>query len=201
MNKLPLKIGITGGIGSGKTFICSLYQQLGIPVFNADTNAKLLMEQNGELKRQITGLLGQNAYDVYGKLNRTVIANKVFHEPELLSRLNSLVHPEVIATGEKWHLEQKSVPFTIKEAALLIESGSYKQLDALIVVSAPEALRIQRVVSRDNVNAEDVTARIQKQLPESEMLKYADFVVQNDGATPVIPQVHQIYRKLMDYLN
>ncbi len=173
-----------------------MFSSLGIPVFNADKEAKRLMEENAQLKVKIVDLLGSEAFDKNGKLNRSFIAEKVFAEPETLAALNALVHPVVIEAGDQWHLQFSDVPFTLKEAALLIESGSYRQLDAIIVVTAPEALRLDRVVKRDGVSPQKVMERIKNQLSEKEMLKHADFIIVNDGQTQLGPQVMEVYRRL-----
>lgn len=191
-----LKVGITGGIGSGKTTVCKIFEQLGIPIYYADDRAKLLMTEDPELVSQIKLLFGESAYSK-GKLNRPFIANIVFNDPEKLSQLNALVHPAVAKDGERWHLAQKNAPYTLKEAALLYEAGSYRQLDRMICVVAPEDLRIKRVMQRDQVDQAAVEARMNKQWPQSQKARLSDFLVYNDGSEFLIQQVLRIHHKLL----
>lgn len=190
-----MQIGITGGIGSGKTTVCQLFSALGIPIYDADAAAKRLMTENAELRAGILALFGESAY-LQGELNRPFIAAQVFENKTLLDQLNALVHPAVAKDTAAWVLEQ-TAPYVIKEAALLIESGSYKTLDKLIVVSAPEELRIQRVMQRNQLRREEVVARMNNQLPESEKLALADYVILNDGEHLLLPQVLQIHLELL----
>lgn len=182
-----LKIGITGGIGSGKTTVCRVFETLGIPVFYADLAAKHLMQHDPELKKALQHALGENIYE-NGILKRSYLAQLLFSNPTHLETVNSLVHPAVIRYGHQWMQQQKS-PYAIKEAALFFESGSYAEMDYMITVAAPEALRIQRVIDRDNISVEEVQKRIAKQLPEKEKITRSDFVIQNDDIHPVLPQV------------
>ncbi len=196
-NSFPLKVGITGGIGSGKTTVCKIFESLGIPVYYADDRAKLLMVENQAVRSKIIALFGTEAYLPDGKLNRQFIASIVFQDKKKLEKLNAIVHPAVLQDGKQWHTAQTGAPYSLKEAALLIESGSHKALDKLIVVTAPPELRIQRVMERDGVPREAVEARISKQLPEEEKLKLADFVIENDGTKMLTTQVLKIHRLLM----
>jgi dephospho-CoA kinase len=195
-----IKVGITGGIGSGKTTVCNIFETFGIPVYNADDRAKKLMTSNKILKSQISDLLGSDAYFKNGRLNRKHIGNIVFKDKNKLAALNALVHPAVAKDGQAW-FEQKKIeghPYAIKEAALLIESKSYKELDKLIVVTAPLELRIERVMKRDKVPREGVEARIKNQMDEQERLKYADFIIENNDEQSLIGQVNNIHRMLID---
>jgi len=191
-----LKIGITGGIGSGKTTVCKMFEILGIPVYYADTRAKALMTEDPNLVAQIKDLLGKKVYQKNGSLDRQRIAKIVFNDKEKLAKLNALVHPAVAVDGENWHQSQKDVPYTLKEAALLVESGSYKSMDYLISVWAPKELRIERVQIRDNSSRAEVEARIDKQMPEIEKLKAADLVIINDEKSSLIEQVVRIHHYL-----
>lgn len=191
-----LKIGVTGGIGSGKTTVCKLFENLGIPVYYADERAKSLMVADKELKSGIKSLFGSESYFSNGRLNRKYIATKVFNDSKLLKELNKLVHPAVFKDGEKWFLQQKS-KFALKEAALLIESGNYKTLDKIIVVTAPEEIRIARVMKRDRISIEKVKARIKNQLSEKAFLKHADYIIVNDGFTNLEQAVKKIYKDLI----
>jgi dephospho-CoA kinase len=189
-----MKIGITGGIGSGKTTVCKIFEALGIPIYYADDSAKKLMTSNKVVKSKITSLFGSEAYFRNGRLNRKFISSKVFSDKTLLNKLNAIVHPAVKEDNERWFLEQKS-QMALKEAALLIESGSYKDLDKVIVVTCPIETRIERVMSRDKSTKEAVLKRIENQMPEEEKIKYADFIIINDGKKLLIPQVLKIYKK------
>ena len=193
----PLKIGVTGGIGSGKTTVCRIFESLDIPVYYADDRAKTLMANDPILMEQIIDNFGPSSYFSDGGLNRGFIAGIVFQQPEKLIILNQIVHPAVRTDGLKWHKEQKRVPYTIKEAALMIESGNYKGMDKIIVVTAPIEARIQRVMKRDKVDEAAVNARINKQMPEKEKLKYADFIITNDGNHSLIKQVIKIHQSLV----
>jgi len=189
------KIGITGGIGSGKTTVCKIFESLRIPVYYADDRAKALMIENKQLVNGIKNLLGDESYFDDGSLNRQYIANIVFRDDEKLEQLNGLVHPAIAKDGILWQQSQSLVPYTVKEAALLIETGSFQALDYLITVWAPKELRIQRVLQRDGTTREEVEARIDKQMPEFEKLKLAQFVIINDGEKSLVQQVHKLHRR------
>lgn len=194
-----IKVGITGGIGSGKTFACKLFELMGVPVYDADNRAKKLMTSNKSLKKSIINLLGKEAYFSNGKLNRKFIAQNVFKNAILLNELNALVHPAVARDGEEWFKKasQSGHPYAIKEAALLIESQSYKLLNKLILVTAPLEVRVSRVIKRDNTTRENVLSRISKQMDDEEKCKYADYIIENDGEKSVIEQVIKIHEDLI----
>ncbi len=196
-----LKIGITGGIGSGKTTVAKLFAVLGVPVYNADTEAKKIMVSNLKVKTLIKNLLGDASYHRNGKPNRAYISSKIFNDKELLTAINNIVHPAVHTDTEQWadhYRKEGKTPYVLREAALLVENGSYKSLDKLIVVTCPEPERIIRVMKRDKLNKEEVTQKIQNQLPESEKVKVADFVIINDGQHPLIPQVWKLHQILIN---
>lgn len=190
------KIGLTGGIGSGKSTVARIFEVMGIPVYYADDRAKQLMVEDPELKAGIIALFGAEAYS-QNELNRAHIAHLAFSDPTLLKKLEALVHPAVLADGERWHNGQQGVPYTIKEAALLFESGSYKALDRIIVVTAPLELRIERVMKRDQISRDSVEARIARQMLEEEKIKLADFIIVNDGSRSLIRQVGEIHRQII----
>lgn len=194
-----LRVGITGGIGSGKTTACKLFEKLGVPVYYADLRAKQLMEEDKKLKHSIVENFGSDAYLQDGTLNRAYLSSIVFSNEEKLQLLNSLVHPVVAADSESWNevLAQNGFAYSLREAALLIESGSYRLLHKLIVVTAPEEERIQRVMMRDNVTKEQVQARINAQIPEREKVKLADFVIQNTDLISLAQQVQNIHEQLL----
>ena len=191
-----LSIGITGGIGSGKSTVCRLFEILGVPVFYADTEAKRLQNEDVTVRDAIISLLGKEVYSGE-ELNRKLVAEKVFADKNLLAELNSIVHPATIAAFEKWKLLHTDKPFCLKEAAILFETGIAKSLDKIIVVTAPEELRIQRIISRENSSREQVIARMKNQLSEEEKIKLADFVIVNDEVQAIIPQVMKVHEALM----
>lgn len=193
---MALKVGITGGIGSGKSTVCKIFEVLGIPVYYADDRAKFLMVKDIQLVQAIKHLLGDQAYSEDGQLDRAYVAGIIFKDQKKLEALNALVHPAVADDGKKWHLSQKNVPYTLKEAALLFEAGSYKHLDRLICVVAPKDLRIQRVMARDQIEETAVLARMDKQWPQAKKAGLSDFIIYNDGSIPLIPQVLSIHKKL-----
>jgi|SRR5690554_3989996 len=193
---MGLKVGITGGIGSGKTTICQTFKVLGVPVFDADQETKILMQTNPELIEGIKRLFGEQAYNEQGVLDRSYLANLVFKDESMLQKLNSLVHPVAIQAAVDW-AESQDATYTLKEAALLFESGSYKHNDVNILVTAPEEVRIHRVMQRDKVSREQVLDRISKQMPEEKKLELADFVIDNSGQVAVIPQVLALHERFM----
>ena len=195
-----LRIGITGGIGSGKTTVCKIFETLQIPVYYADDRAKWLMVNSPTLQNGIRQLFGKKAYGEDGSLNRAHISSIAFKDTAKLQKLNALVHPAVFVDEENWQQEQLAlgVPYTIKEAALIYESGSHQTLDEVIVVTAPEELRIDRVMKRDGLPAEAIRDRIARQMPEEEKVARADYVIHNDGEQSLIKQVLAIHRQLID---
>ncbi len=190
-----LKVGITGGMGSGKTTVCKIFEALGIPVYYADDRAKWLMVHQPEVRKAILKLFGPEAYQD-DQLNRAHIAKIAFSAPEKLKQLNAIVHPAVFKDGQLWHESQQKVPYTLKEAALIFESGSYKTLDKVITVFAPKELRIQRIMKRDNSDRSAIEARMDKQMPEEEKIEKADFVIYNDGEHSLVRQVLYIHEQL-----
>lgn len=185
---MPLKIGITGGIGSGKSVVCRVFRTLGIPVFDADSEARKLMVTDAGLVAAIRSAFGDAAYHDDGTLNRGYLASQVFGNEERLEILNGIVHPVTIQAGETWSRKQDA-PYTIKEAALLFESGSFRLNDFTVLVTAPALIRIERVVQRDGTTPEQVRARMQRQWPDEEKVRLADFTIVNDGVQAIIPQV------------
>ena len=194
---MTLRVGITGGIGSGKSTVCRIFETMDIPVYYADARAKHLMNHNWELKSKIKTILGKKAYHRNGRLNRPHVASLIFKDRKLLEKINSLVHPAVHEDAIKWFTYLDDVPYALYEAALLVENGSYKNLDKLIVVSAPEEIRIKRVMKRDKVNRETVLSRVKNQLPEADKIKVADYVIVNDETHSIIESVVIVHRKLL----
>lgn len=191
-----MHIGITGGIGSGKTTICRIFENLGVPVYYADERAKRLMVDNPKLVAQIKATFGAESYTSEGVLNRVYLANIVFKDNRKLQQLNALVHPAVFEAVKKWQAKHQSAPYTLKEAALLFESGSFRSLDKIICVYAPTDLRIERVSKRDQVTAEQVRDRMDKQLSDYDKIALSDFVITNNGSKSLIRQVLSIHQQL-----
>ncbi|RZK17412.1 MAG: dephospho-CoA kinase [Pedobacter sp.] len=194
------KVGITGGIGSGKTTVCQVFEVLGIPVFYADTEAKNMMIQDDLLIEGIKSTFGKESYFQDGTLNNKHIASIVFNNKSELEKLNALVHPAVFRAFDAWEETiDKKVPYTLKEAALLFESGSYKMCDTTILVTAPLEVKLARVMQRDGVTAEQVKARMDKQLSDEEKAKFANHFIVNDESKAIITQVlalHQHFTKI-----
>ncbi|WP_076501296.1 dephospho-CoA kinase [Belliella pelovolcani] len=198
MNKTEiLLVGITGGIGSGKSTVAQIFSILGIPVYHADDRAKWLMTNDTGLKTKILEVFGEKSYSDKGELNRTFLASEVFGNIEKTQLINSLVHPVVKADFEAWALDQKSA-YVLKEAALLFETGSAEELDFVITVSSPLRVRINRILLRDpHRNEEQINAIIDQQLPDEEKIKRSDFVVKNVDNKLLIPQVLGIHQKIL----
>lgn len=190
-----LKVGLTGGIGSGKSTVAKIFVTLGIPVFDADDAAKKLMTEDEELKAGVIQLFGEEAYTKDG-LNRKYISGIVFNDAFRLEQLNAIVHPAAIHSAEKWMAVQ-TAPYVIKEAAILFESGSVSHLDKVIGVFAPRNLRIQRAMHRDNTDRENVMARMERQVDDSIKMLLCDYVVTNDEQQMLLPQVLQLHEKLL----
>ncbi len=192
---IMLKVGITGNIGSGKSTLVRIFAQLGVPVYDADSRAKAVMVEDEILVSQIKNLLGANAYNSQGSLNRAEISQQVFNNAQLLQQLNALVHPALFKDFDNWVLKQNA-PYILKEAALLIESESYKNLDVLIVVLADEEIRLKRSMARDGVTQDAILARMRNQMPQEEKAKFAQFIIQNNDDL-LIPQVLKIHQQLL----
>lgn len=190
-----LKVGLTGGIGSGKSMVARIFEILGAPVYFADDAARRLQNEDPELKRGITAIFGDEAYHD-GKLDRKYISGIVFRDKEKLEQLNALVHPATIQDAARWMKEQ-TAPYSIKEAALIFESGAQRDLDFVIGVSAPETLRLKRTMERDAISAEEARNRMDKQMAESTKMRLCDFVIYNDEQQLLIPQVLAIHEKLL----
>ncbi|MDC7997852.1 dephospho-CoA kinase [Gilvibacter sediminis] len=191
-----ISIGLTGGIGSGKSTVAGFFEELGIPIYYADDRAKSLMVENQELIASIKALLGDQAYTDDGRLNRAYIASQVFSDAELLESLNALVHPAVGKDFSTWAQAQHS-PYVIKEAAILFENGSYTRSDATILVTAPENIRLQRVMNRDGASEEAVRARMQHQWPDEQKIPLADYVIENIDLEATRKQVISLHEQLI----
>ena len=190
-----LKIGLTGGIGSGKSTVAHFFQILRIPVYNADDAAKKLMVEDKELKTAIINAFGKRSY-INGNLDREYIASLVFNNKEKLDLLNSLVHPVTIRDAKDWFQKQNAA-YAIKEAALIFESGGNNDLDYVIGVQSPLKLRIQRTMDRDHISEDEIKARIDKQMKEEEKIERCDFILVNNEQEMLIPQVLNLHEKLL----
>ena len=196
---MALKIGLTGGIGSGKSTVAEIFKVLGIPVFDADSVAKKILNEDENLKHQIINLFGNEAYQ-NGLLNKKHIADIVFKDAFKLEQLNALVHPATLAAADVWMQSQTSA-YAVKEAALLFEAGTAAHLDFIIGVKAPKSLRIHRVMERDHVSRKEVLTRMSRQIEDDIKMRLCDFVVMNDDQQLLIPQVISLHDKLINLSN
>ena len=187
-------VGVTGGIGSGKTTVCQIFEHLNVPIYYADSRAKELMASNSDLKAAIIKSFGEDSY-TNGQLNRPYLAKLVFTSPEKLALLNSLVHPAVANDFEGWLEENDTVPYVLKEAAILFESGAYQDVNTSVLVIAPEDVRLQRVMKRDGSSKEEVLQRMKNQWTQERKAKLADHIINNDGTQLLIPQVLELHQK------
>jgi len=190
-----LKIGITGGIGSGKSVVARIFEVFGIPVLYADDVAKNLMTDDPGLRQQIIEAFGAESY-VEGVLNRTWLASQVFNNEARLKKLNSLVHPAVLSFSKQW-MDKQRTPYLVKEAALFFESGSYTEMDVMVGVFAPEEFRLQRVMKRDMRSASEIRKRMANQLPEKEKMDRCNHIIYNDESRLLLPQVISLHEKLL----
>jgi dephospho-CoA kinase len=191
-----LLVGLTGGIGSGKSIVAEIFRTLGIPVLDADKLAKKIIHEDEDVRRDIIKTFGEETF-IDGKLNIGLLAKIVFRDPNQLRRLNDITHPRTIAAGYEWAKKQVS-PYVVKEAALFFESGSAEGIDKMIGVTAPKALRIQRVMQRDKVDREEVLARMSRQIDDSIKMRLCDWVIRNDEQEPLLAQVLAIHEKLLN---
>jgi dephospho-CoA kinase len=191
-----LRIGVTGGIGTGKTVVCQIFKTLGAPIYNADARSKALYTQNAELKAALITRFGQDVYENH-ELNRDFLGSKVFNNDAELKWLNSLVHPLIFKDYETWCKQHEKALYTIKEAAIMIESGSHKNVDVLVAVAAPEKLRIKRVMARDGISEAMVKARMAKQMPQEDLITQCHFVIQNDENESLISQVLALHKRFI----
>lgn len=190
-------IGLTGGIGAGKSICARVFELLGIPIYNSDQAAKDLMTSDPILKKKLIELFGIEAFGPKGELNRAHLSQIIFKDKERLQQMNSLVHPAVGTDFLNWSEKNKHEPYLLYESAILIETGSYRLFDKIILVDAPVDLRIARVIKRDNTSLELIRQRIENQLDSSEKRKYADFVIENDGKRSIVLQILRIHKELL----
>jgi dephospho-CoA kinase len=193
---MMIRVGLTGGIGSGKTTVSGIFERLGVPVFYADLVAKELMFKDRDLRSHITALLGKRAYKKSG-LNTEYIAGRIFRDTDLLNKVNSYVHPAVYRYFLEWCDDFIDKAYVVHEAAVILEGGWRNMFDHIILVSAPGKLRIERVVRRDAVSEDKVLERMKNQLPEEEKVKQADFIIDNGLNSMILPQILSIHNKFM----
>ncbi|AEI49560.1 dephospho-CoA kinase [Runella slithyformis] len=194
-----LQIGVTGGIGSGKSMVCRIFSALGVPVYYADERAKWLLNHDHQLQRSVIELLGNEAYTANSTYNRAWVASQVFQNPSLLQQLNAIVHPRVREDTEAWMKQNAAAPYVVKEAAIMAKAGQNNALDKVIVVDAPVALRVTRVLQRDPQRSEkEIRDIIARQISDKERRQIADYVIYNDESKLLIPQVwklHLLFKK------
>lgn len=188
-----LKVGITGGIGSGKTTVCNLFSNLGVKIFYADLEGRKLLNEDEELKNEVRKHFGKDMYHLHGALDRERMASLVFNDSSALEKLSALVHPKVNAVFNKWLELHQNKPYILKEAAILFETGYFHDLDKVITVFAPKEERIKRVMQRDGVTKEQVEKRIRHQYTDEERNKLADYIILNEGDLDLLPQVMELH--------
>lgn len=191
----PVLVGLTGGIGSGKSTVAKVFETLDVPIFNSDVIAKSIVNNDAEVIRKIVAEFGEVYLD--GELDKVQMATIVFNDKRALKTLNKIIHPKVALHFENWVEQNDSAEILIKEAAILIESGAYKQMDKIVLVTAPESLRLERVVSRDNSTEQKVKDRISAQLSDEKRAVFADYTIDNGGDELIIPQVLEVYKMLL----
>ena len=195
--KHPLKVGITGGIGSGKTVVCRFFEAVGIPIYHSDSEMKRILNTDTHLINKVKNIFGEEAYNSEG-YNRNVVGKIAFEEPEKLKALESVAHPVIRKDLALWFAQQKNVPYAICESALIFDGDFFTHFDKIITVTAPIEERIDRILFRegDRLTQKDVEKRIAKQIPQEEMVKRSDFVIVNDGEEVLTPQIFKIHRAL-----
>lgn len=189
-------VGLTGGIGSGKSLVARIFTHLGIPVFNADSESKKILDDDPYIRQKLTDWFGPEIYQD-NKVDRPKLAGIIFTSPAMLSKVNGLVHPRVLERFKNWCIENQDKPYVIHEAAILIESGFFKQMDATILVTAPESIRMARVRARDKDTEESVRQRMQNQWTDEQKSPFAGYTIQNDERTALLPAILEIHNKLI----
>lgn len=196
-----LKVGITGGIGTGKSYVCAIFKVLGVPVYDADLRAKQLVSESIIIREKIISAFGPDSFSAQGEYQRKFISQQIFKNPDLKLTLEHILHPAVIEDALRWFAFQETQHhlYALKEAALLFESGSNMDLDKIIVVDAPMEMRINRLILRDGLTEAEIRSRIDSQWTQELKLARADFVIQNDGKSPLIPRVWAIHHQLLNH--
>jgi dephospho-CoA kinase len=193
------RIGLTGGIGSGKSFIAQIIEHMGYPVYYSDKRSKELTKSNPSIKTGLISLFGEEVYSD-NELNTQLVATKIFQNEEMRQKVNELIHPIVRKDFDNWALNQKSI-LVFNEAAILFETGAYRNFDSTILICAPMEVKIQRVMKRENCSKEEVMTRMSKQWSDEEKMKLADFVIENDEESPILKQIENILIQLIDHFN
>jgi dephospho-CoA kinase len=197
--KPRFKLGITGGIGSGKTSVCKVFEVLGIGVFSADIEAQRIMNNDMVIIRGINSIAGKDMYND-GSLNRTELASIVFNDKDILMKVNSLVHPAVFENFSRWTLTQSS-PYVIMEAAILFESGGSQFMDRIATVAAPVEQRIERIIQRNKLSRDQVMNRMRNQMDDQEKIKRSDYIIQNSENDMIIPSILKIHNEILALIN
>ncbi len=191
-------IGLTGGIGSGKTIVCNVFKHLGIPIYEADIESKRLINSSIKIKKELISLYGNFIYLNNGKINKKKLSKIIFNNRIELEKVNNIIHPVVLNDFREWLVKHKKSKYVIHETAILFESGAFKMTDTTILIYSPEKLRIRRVIKRDNISKNDVFIRIKNQMNDDEKKKLADYIIINDDTEFVLPQIlklHKIFNK------
>lgn len=191
-----IRLGITGGIGSGKSYVARLLSEAGFPVYDTDSHAKRLMREHSSIRQQLVALLGEKVY-LDGQLNKLLLAEYLFAGPENAARINAIVHPVVWCDFQEWSLRHAASEIVIMECAILYESGFWKAVDKVLMVYAPEGVRLHRAMQRDGATEAQIRSRMCAQWAEEEKCRRADFVICNDGLAPLQPQLHELIDRLL----
>ena len=197
--KPGLTLGVTGGIGSGKTSVCRVFDVLGVPVFSADREAQEIMKTDNVIIGKINSIVGKDLY-INGSLNRKELATIIFNDSTLLEKVNSVVHPAVFDRFRKWVLEQ-TTPYVIMEAAILFESGASKYVDKIATVIAPVEQRVERVILRNKLSREEVLERMRNQMDDTTRIKLSDFIISNSENDMIIPAILKIHDDILKFIN
>lgn len=193
-----IKVGLTGGIGSGKTYLANIFSHLGIPIYYSDDRTKSLYKNNPQLKSNLISEFGHQVYLPSGEINKDFLRKIIFDSPGLRTKINQIVHPFVIADFQKWYNLQKNVPYILKESALLFETNLFKTLNKTILIKASNELKIKRLKKRDNLSVSEIQQKMATQLSDTEKTKKADFVIFNDEKKLLLPQILTIHKQLLD---
>jgi dephospho-CoA kinase len=191
-------VGLTGGIGSGKTTVAAMFANLGVPIYIADDEAKKLIKSSKVIKRKLLKLFGEEAY-INGSLNKPFIANAIFNNKVLLEKMNAIIHPKVASHFNKW-MRKQTAPYVIKEAAILFENNTYKSFDFIITVTAPKEIKIERLLKRDDTSLKKIDDIMKNQWTDEEKIKYSDFVIVNKSIENTEIQVAKIHAKIIESL-
>jgi len=191
-----IKVGITGGIGSGKSLVCQVFERLGIPVYYADEAARKLMEHDPVIRHDLMAWLGEDIYSG-NELDRLKMAGLIFTNPELLQIVNRIVHPRVAADFQNWCESYENKPYVIQESAILFESGAYRFVDFIVLVTAPEDIRLNRVITRNGMTPEKIQAIMKNQWPDNEKTSRSQFILNNDNKSLVLPRILNLHSQLM----